>query len=88
VKIKVGDLGHYGIKVGDLVEDSHYGLGTVKSVGYKECGIVAVVRAYFPKMAHLNSGGHVVLAGRTMVRSLKVISRGYEKSEINLNIPE
>ena len=69
------------MKVGDLVEDRHYGLGTVKSVGYRERGIVATIRAYFPKMAHLNCGGHVVLAGGAMLRYLKVISRACEKSE-------
>jgi hypothetical protein len=76
------------IEIGDLIEDSHYGLGMVKRVGYKEGGIVATIRAYFPKMAHLNSRGHVVLAGRAMLRTLKVISRACEKSENNLNISE
>ena len=75
------------IKIGDLVEDSHYGVGTVEDVGY-EGWRCRWVRAHFPKMAHLNSGGRVQLSGNLQLRALKVISRACEKSENNLNISE
>ena len=62
------------MKVGDLVRDNHYGLGTVESVGCSAVSGEDWVRAFFPKFPHLAPGGFIRLYG-THARALKVISK-------------
>ena len=66
------------MKVGDLVEDKHYGLGTVETMGYEDWNDGPLgeywVRAFFPKFPHLAPGGFIRLYG-PHARALKVISK-------------
>tara|TARA_Y100000296_G_C4997740_1_gene168578 strand:- start:341 stop:568 length:228 start_codon:yes stop_codon:yes gene_type:complete len=73
------------IKIGDLVEDIHYGVGTVMDADSSPRG--EWVKALFPKFPNLAPGG-VINLWNEHVRELKIISRACEKSEINLNNPE
>ena len=59
------------VEIGDLVEDRHYGLGTVESVGHLEATGEDWVRAFFPQFLH---GGFLRLYGG-LAKELKVISK-------------
>ena len=62
------------MKVGDLVEDRHYGLGTVESVGHHEATGEYWVRAFFPQSLHRAPGGFIRLYGG-LAKELKIISK-------------
>jgi hypothetical protein len=62
------------VEIGDLVEDRHYGLGTVEATGHDGVSGEKWVRAFFPKFPHLAPGGFIRLYG-THARALKVISK-------------
>ena len=62
------------MKVGDLVEDNHYGLGTVESVGCSAVSGEKWVRAFFPQFPRRATGGFIRLYG-AHARALKVISK-------------
>ena len=62
------------VEIGDLVEDRHYGLGTVESVGHLEATGEDWVRAFFPQFPHPGTGGFLRLYGG-MAKELKVISK-------------
>ena len=62
------------MKVGDLVEDNHYGLGTVESVGCSAVSGEKWVRAFFPQFPFGALGGFIRLYG-VHVKELKIISK-------------
>ena len=66
------------VEIGDLVEDRHYGLGTVESVGHQDPTGEDWVRAFFPQFPHLAPGGFIRLYGG-LAKELKIISKS-EKS--------
>tara|TARA_Y100000310_G_scaffold54419_1_gene49878 strand:+ start:1282 stop:1527 length:246 start_codon:yes stop_codon:yes gene_type:complete len=76
------------MKVGDLIEDRHYGLGTVLDMHRSARGEWAKV--LFPQFPHLAPGG-VINLWNEHVRELKIISstcKKVKKSENNLNMSE
>ena len=60
------------IKIGDLVEDKHYGVGAVVDMDNSPRG--EWVKASFPKFSHLASSG-VITLWNEHVRELKIISK-------------
>ena len=60
------------IKVGDLVEDRHYGVGCIVEMNSSARG--EWVKASFPKFPHLTQRG-VITLWNEHVRELKVISK-------------
>ena len=64
------------MKVGDLVEDKHYGLGIVEEMGREDGAVPSVhwVRVFFPEMKNFAFGGHIRLFAEH-ARALKVISK-------------
>ena len=60
------------MKVGDLVEDRHYGVGCIVEIGYR--GQCPFVRVSFPKYQNLAPGGTLTL-WNGHVKALKVISK-------------
>ena len=60
------------MKVGDLVEDRHYGVGCIVEIGYR--GQCPFVRVSFPKYQNLAPGG-VMTLWNDHVRELKTISK-------------
>ena len=58
------------MKVGDLVEDRHYGVGVVEHVNPD----LYVVTVHFAQVQHLAPGGRIRLMGWDQVKALKIIS--------------
>ena len=62
------------VEIGDLVKDSHYGLGTVEATGHDGVSGEKWVRAFFPQFPHPGTGGFLRLYGG-LAKELKVISK-------------
>ena len=62
------------MKVGDLVEDRHYGVGCIVEIGHRGSYTDTWVRVSFPKYSNLAPGGTLTL-WNGHVKALKVISK-------------